>query len=79
MKVVCHYCRFTSESMVDALRHDALRPHSCERWHVLMKAASSGYSAGDIDEALRHLTVQGGGNLDLELDSYREKIESVYR
>lgn len=44
-----------------------------------MKAAPFGYSAEDIDEALQHLTVQGGGNLDLELDRYREKIESVYR
>ena len=79
MRVVCHYCGFTSESMVDALRHDAWRPYSCERWQALMTAAPFGYSPEDIDEALRHLTVQGGGNLDLELDRYREKIEPVYR
>jgi hypothetical protein len=79
VRVICHYCGYTSESMVDALRHDAWRPRSCQRWQALKKAAPFGYSREDIDLALRLLTVQGGGNLDLELDRYREKIESVYR
>lgn len=44
-----------------------------------MKPSPLGYSPEDIELALGHLTVQGGGNLDLELDRYRQKIESVYR
>lgn len=79
MKVVCHYCGFASESMLDALRHDACRPRSCERWNELMKATPLGCSSEEIELTLRLLTVQGGGNLDLELDAYREKVESVYR
>jgi hypothetical protein len=79
MRVVCHYCGFSSESMVDALRHDACRPRSCERWHELTKAAPPRCSSAEIDLTLRLLTVQGGGNLDRELDEYREKVESVYR
>lgn len=79
MRIVCHYCGFSSESMVDALRHDACRPSSCERWNELMKETSLGYSLEEIESMLRLLTVQGGGSLDLELDEYREKIESVYR
>lgn len=79
MRVICHYCGFASESMVDALRHDACRPRSCERWHELMKATPLAYSREEIELTLQVLTVQGGGNLGLELDEYGEKIESVYR
>jgi hypothetical protein len=79
MRVVCHYCGFASESMVDALRHDAWRPKSCRRWNELMKVTPLSYSPETVDLVLRFLTVQGGGNLDLELDEYREKVESVYR
>lgn len=79
MRVVCHYCGFVSQSMVDALRHDAWRPQSCQRWHELMNVTSFSYSPETVDLVLRFLTVQGGGNLDLELDEYREKVESVYR
>ena len=79
MRVVCHYCGFASESMVDALRHDAWRPQSCQRWHALTKITPLNYSPEIVDLVLRSLTVQGGGNLDVELDEYREKVEFVYR
>lgn len=65
--------------MIDALRHDACRPRSCERWTELMKVTRRDYTAEEIETILRHLTVQGGGNLELTLDSYRQKIEPVYR
>lgn len=79
MRVLCHYCGFTSESMVDALRHDACRPRSCERWRELMKTTPLRFSSVKIDETLQHLTIQGGGSLDAALDRYFEKIEPVYR
>lgn len=79
MRVLCHYCGFTSESMVDALRHDACRPRSCERWRELMKATPLRLSSEEIDEALQHMTIQGGGSLEMALDRYLEKIEPVYR
>jgi hypothetical protein len=79
MRVVCHYCGFSSESMIDALRHDAWRPQSCRRWDELMTLTPLSYSPETVDLVLRVLTVQGGGNLDLALDEYREKVESVYR
>lgn len=79
MRVVCHFCGFTSDSMIDALRHDACRPRSCERWAELMKAKPRDYTDEEIETTLRDLTVQSGGNLELALDSYRQKIEPVYR
>lgn len=79
MRIVCHFCGFTSESMIEALRHDACRPRSCERWTELMKATPRDYTLEEIETTLLHLTVQGGGILDLALDTYRQKIEPVYR
>ncbi len=79
MRVVCHYCGFTSESMVTALRHDACRPRSCERWRQVTSPVRPMYSSENIELTLRLLTVQGGGNLDLELDRYADKIEPIYR
>lgn len=79
MRVLCHYCGFTSESMVDALRHDACRPRSCERWRELVKATPLRFSLAKIDETLQHLTTQSGGSLEVALDRYLEKIEPVYR
>lgn len=79
MRVVCHFCGFASESMIDALRHDSCRPRSCERWTELMRATPLDYTPHEIETTLRLLTVQGGGNLELALDSYRQKIEPVYR
>lgn len=79
MRVVCYYCEFASESMIDALRHDACRPRSCERWTELMKATPRDYTPEEIETTLRHITVQGGGNLELALDTYRQQIEPVYR
>lgn len=79
MRIVCHFCGFASESMIDALRHDACRPRSCERWIELMKATPLDYTPEEIETTLRYLAVQGGGNLELALDRFRQKIEPVYR
>ena len=79
MRIVCHYCGFASASMIDALRHDACRPRSCDRWREIQKAAPLGASEEQIGEILRHMTLQDGGKLEAALDRYREKIEPVYR
>jgi hypothetical protein len=79
MRVACHLCGFASESMIDALRHDACRPRSCERWRELTTATPRNYTPKEIETTLRYLTVQGGGNLELALDGYLQKIEPVYR
>jgi hypothetical protein len=64
---------------VTALRHDACRPRSCERWRQVTSPMRLMYSSERIEGTLRRLTIQGGGSLDLELDHYADKIEPIYR
>jgi hypothetical protein len=79
MRILCNYCGFASSSMVDALRHDALRPNSCDRWRQMQKTAPLPHGPERIEAILRHMTLQDGGSLELALDRYLEKIEPVYR
>jgi hypothetical protein len=79
MRIVCHYCGFVSNSMLVALRHDACRPRSCDRWRQLETAAPLRMSHEQIGEILRHMTLHDGRSVEAALDGYLEKIEPVYR
>jgi hypothetical protein len=79
MTIVCHYCGYRIDSMLEAVRHDAERPESCLLWRRVRKLAPLTYADEYIHETLRHLTVQGGGNLDGELDVEYERLHRAYR
>lgn len=79
MTVVCHYCGYRSDSMLEAVRHDAERPESCLLWRHVRKLAPLSYAEEYIDETLRHLTVQGGANLDRELNADLERMQRADR
>jgi hypothetical protein len=77
--IVCHYCGYRSDSMTEAARHDAERPESCVLWRRVRKLAPLSYAETHIWETLRHLSVQGGDNLDRQLDRDYERLQRVYR
>jgi hypothetical protein len=79
MTIVCHYCGYRSDSMAEAVRHEADRPESCILWRNVRKLAPLPITDVRIQETLRHLTVQGGKNLDRELDAAFERLQRVYR
>lgn len=79
VRILCHYCGFVSRSMIDAIRHDAGRPKSCDRWREIQKAAALRVSQDQVGEILRDMTLQDGSSLEVALDRYREQIEPVYR
>lgn len=78
MTLICYYCGHASQSMLEALRHDADRPESCLAWRQPMNTQVITDHA-EIDSILQTLNVQGEGNLDRALDDYYERIEHVYR
>lgn len=79
MTVVCHYCGYRSDSMLETVRHDAERPESCVLWRRVRKLAPLSYAEEYIEETLRHLTVQSGENLDRELNADFERMQRVDR
>ena len=78
MTIVCHYCGYRSDSMLEGVRHDAERPESCLLWRAVRKLAPLSYANAYIEETLRHLTIEGGGNLDEELTADYERAQRVY-
>jgi hypothetical protein len=79
MTIVCHYCGYRSDSMLEAARHDAERPESCLLWRRVRKLAPLSYAEEYIEETLRHLTVQSGANLDRELNAAYERLQRARR
>jgi hypothetical protein len=79
MTIVCHYCGHTSDSMLEAVRHDTDRPESCLAWVRRAEIEPVTRPTEEVDAILRELTVQGEGNLEEALDVYFERIQRVYR
>jgi hypothetical protein len=73
MTMVCFYCGHTSSSMQQAARHEARRPESCIDGRRLRNPPPDN-SGERISEILTNLTVEGGGNLDRELDASFERL-----
>jgi hypothetical protein len=76
--VVCHHCGYLTDSMLDAMRHDADRPRSCRSWLERLEMALLPIPLEQVDQVLRGLVVQGEGSLDGALDEYHGKIRKAY-
>jgi hypothetical protein len=78
LTVVCHYCGYLTDSMLDAMRHDADRPRSCKVWLDRLEVALLPMPLEQVDQVLRGLTFHGEGTLDRALDDYYDKIHKAY-